>query len=454
MDYNTENRQAMVANIGKVKRKSTVGKTLSLLLACGLVSGSAGFGGAMLYQYVSGDTLETQILYTTPQLEVQKMVTYSTSDIALPDLYTMNVNSTVGITISTTVNFFGQPTTSAASGSGFVISSDGYVVTNYHVIEEATKNTDSPIEVKFQNGDVYQAKVVGYESDNDLAVLKIDATGLTPVVMGDSDALVVGETVVAIGNPLGELDFTFTNGIISAKDRLINTGDNQTMNMLQTNTAINPGNSGGPLFDGQGALIGINTAKYANSSDGTSVEGLGFAIPINDVKQMIVDIIEHGYVTGKPYIGVVVENVPADAQAFGIAAGAYVRSVAEGGAAQKAGIRAGDIITVIGETTVDSWSALTAALNGYRAGDLVEFTVVRDHQTIKVDVVLDEKNEETEKNNPIEETTESQGNNYGSGNNGSYGSGGNSNGSYGSGGNSNSYDNWDMFQYFFGNMFP
>lgn len=445
--YQPNQQEPLVANIGrvkKVKKSSSFGKTVGIVLACTVMGGSAGFGGAMLYNELYGATTETQVYYTNPPLEAQKVVTYSSNDVALPDLYTMNVNSTVGITISTTVNFFGQPTTSAASGSGFVITSDGYVVTNYHVIEEATKNTDSPIEVKFVNGDIYDATVVGYEEDNDLAVLKIKATGLQPVIMGDSDSLVVGETVVAIGNPLGELDFTFTNGIISAKDRLISTGDSNTMNMLQTNAAINPGNSGGPLFDGQGALIGINTAKYASSYDGTSVEGLGFAIPINDVKYMINDIITHGYVTGKPYLGVVVTNVPSDAQAYGIVAGASVQAVAEGGAAEKGGILAGDIITAIDDLSVDSSSALTAALTHYRAGDSAQFTVVRNHEQLILTIVLDEKNEETEKNNPIDAaTTPSTSGNSNSDNSNNRGNSGSYN-----------YGSWDDFSNFFSNFLP
>lgn len=388
----------------KKRKKSNFAKTMGLLLACGLISGGAGMGGAYVYQeYISGGGTAPQIVYANPTTEAQKIVTYSTNDVALPDLYTMNVNSTVGITVSTTsVNYFGQPTSSAASGSGFVITADGYVVTNYHVIEEALLDTTSPIDVKFVDGKSYPATIVGHEEDNDLAVLKIDATGLQPVVMGDSDNLVVGETVVAIGNPLGELDFTFTNGIISAKDRVISVGNGYTMNMLQTNTAINPGNSGGPLFDGSGALIGINTAKYVESSSGVSVEGLGFAIPINDVKDMITDIITNGYVTGKPYLGVTVNNVSEEAQMYGIRAGAAIVAVAPDGAAAKAGIQANDIVIAIGEVTVDSYQGLTAAMNEYRAGDSVDFTIIRNNQEMKVTVKFDEKNDATVSNNTYE----------------------------------------------------
>ncbi len=302
------------------KKKGGFGKTLALLLACGVVGTTTGVGGAMLYTQQNGTA--PIISYVAPSTEAQKITDVKESGLSLPELYQMNVGATVGISVSTTTtNYFGQPTSSAAAGSGFVISDNGYIVTNHHVIEDAIGSANSPIEVKFHNGNSYIAEIVGYEPDNDLALLKIEAYGLQAVVMGDSDNLVVGETVVAIGNPLGELDFSFTNGIISAKDRLISVGDGYTMNMLQTNTAINPGNSGGPLFDASGALIGINTAKYAQSSSGVTVEGLGFAIPINDVKDMLADLIQHGYVTGKPYLGVSVTNVPAQAQMYGVQPG-------------------------------------------------------------------------------------------------------------------------------------
>lgn len=424
------------------KKKSNLGRNLGLVLLCGTVGTASGIGGAMFYNEVLNPGNAPQIVYASAPLEAQKVVSVSSKDVALPDLYSMNVGATVGITVSTTVNIFGQPTTSAATGSGFVVTSDGYVVTNYHVIEVAAQNTSNPIEVKFQNGDVYDATLVGYEEDNDLAVLKIEANGLQTVVLGDSDALVVGETVVAIGNPLGELDFTFTDGIISAKDRLISTGDGVSMNMLQTNTAINQGNSGGPLFDGQGALIGINTAKYATSSDGTSVEGLGFAIPINDVKSMISDIIEHGYVKGKPYLGVTVGDVPSQAQAYGISPGASVNSVAPNSAAEKAGLEAGDIIVGIDDFPIDSYGALSAALLHYKAGETSVFTVIRNHQELKLTITYDEKTEETVANNPLPEVTtqESQSN-----------SGSNRN----DGNSSNNYGSWGSFSDFpFGSFFP
>ncbi len=438
-------REIQVVPVRPVKKKKKFGKIFACFLCCATIGASAGIGigGAVIYhQYYVYDGGIPQINYTSPPLEANKVVTYSSSDVALPDLYTMNVGATVGITVSTTVNYFGQPTSSAAAGSGFVISSDGYVVTNHHVIEEAIDNADNPIEVKFINGDVYPATIVGYEADNDLAVLKIEATGLQTVVMGDSDSLVVGETVVAIGNPLGELDFTFTNGIISAKDRLISTGDGYSMNMLQTNTAINPGNSGGPLFDGQGALIGINTAKYAESSSGITVEGLGFAIPINDVKAMITDIIAHGYVTGKPYLGVSIANYMPGTST--VITGSVVHNVAPNSAAERAGLQVGDNIVGLGDVTIDTPAALTAALTEYRAGDTAIFVVERNGQTLSLTLTFDEKNAETESNNQFTVTEPSSDSSSDS----------NRGPSSGSNGNFSTDDFNDFMEGFFGNFMP
>ena len=207
----------------------------------------------------------------------------------------------------TTTNSWGQPVSAAAAGSGFVITNDGYILTNYHVIDGAQS-----IKVAFVDGTTYDAVLVGGEEENDIAVLKIDATGLTPVIIGDSDNIKVGEQVVAIGNPLGELTYSKTQGIISAKDRSITMQNGEVMNMLQTDTAINSGNSGGPLFDMYGQVIGITSAKLSSSSSTSeaTIEGLGFAIPINDIKDMVQDIIAHGYVTGKAYMGITVTTVP------------------------------------------------------------------------------------------------------------------------------------------------
>lgn len=392
------------------KKKGKAARIVALVLVCALVGGGAGVGGAALYSRMSASGNETTI-YEEERPQVQTVVNTNKGQPMEPqELYAANLPSCVGITVSTTsMNIFGQTTTSAASGSGFVLTQDGYIVTNYHVIEDAANDSSVDIQVTFASGDKYTAKLVGGEKDNDVAVLKIEAAGLTPVTLGDSDKLVVGESVYTIGNPLGELTYSLTDGIISALDRLISTGDNVTLNMLQTNCDINPGNSGGPLFDSYGSVIGITTAKYTQSSSGVSAEGLGFAIPINDVKDIFSDLIEHGYVTGKPYMGVQVNTVSSEAQRYGIPAGAAVEYVAEGSCAQKAGLQTGDIITAIDDTAIDSPSALTAALSSnYKAGDTATLTVIRSQQEMKLTITFDEKNAETEANNQIQQDTQQQ----------------------------------------------
>ena len=411
------------------KRKRGAARIVALVLACAVVGAGAGVGGAAVYhQYVDqGST--TTIYETDPSIKVNTVVNSNNGQpMTAEQLYAANLASCVGITVNTTVNIFGQTTTSAASGSGFVLTQDGYIVTNFHVIEEAVNDSSVDIQVSFANGDKYTAKLVGGEQENDVAVLKIDATGLQPVTLGDSDQLVVGESVYAIGNPLGELTFTFTDGMVSALDRLITTTgtdpDTQqkvaiTLNVLQTNCAINPGNSGGPLFDSYGNVVGIVSAKYTESTSGVTAEGLGFALPINDVKEILSDLIEHGYVTGKPYLGIQVKEVNEQAQLYGIPAGASVSYVAEGSCAQKAGLQVNDIITAIDDTAVDSPSALTAALStDYKAGDTAVLTVIRNQQEIQLTVTLDEKNAETEAANPIQQ--QNQQSQQGSGGSGYY----------------------------------
>ena len=401
-------------------------RAIALVLACAVVGGAAGVGGAAVYQRVAApDTVMYQ--GERPTVDVDTVANSNGGQPMTPEqLYAANLASCVGITVSTTtVNFFGQTTTSAASGSGFVLTQDGYIVTNYHVIEDAVDDSSVTVTVSFADGGKYTAALVGGEKDNDVAVIKIDATGLKPVTLGDSDQLVVGEDVYTIGNPLGELTYSLSDGLVSALDRLITTTstnpttgqqETTTLNVLQTNCDINPGNSGGPLFDGYGNVVGIVTAKYTQSSSGVSAEGLGFALPINDVKDIIQDLIEHGYVTGKPYMGVMVTSVPDYAQHYGVSAGAYVESVAEGSCAQKAGLQVNDIIIAIDDTAIDSSTALTAALSSnYKAGDTAKLTVLRGSDKLELTITFDEKNDQTEAaNQPQDQSSQSQqgGNSY------------------------------------------
>jgi len=373
------------------KKKRGWAKFVALGLCCALVGGLVGGGGALLATGALNGSSTT--LYESQHTPVNVDTTSLTSDQMLTpaQIYAANVNSCVGITTElVTTNSWGFTSRGAAAGSGFVISSDGYIVTNYHVIKGATA-----IKVAFPDGASYDATLVGGEESNDVAVLKIEAAGLTPVKLGNSDNLVVGESVYTIGNPLGELTWSLTDGLVSALGRSVTTSEGQTMNMLQTNTAINSGNSGGPLFNAYGEVIGITSAKLSNngsSSTAASIEGLGFAIPLNDVRSMIEDIIAHGYVTGKPNVGVIMGDVDSAAQRYGVPAGADVLAILEGSCADAAGLQVGDIITAVGGTEIGDTAALKAALAAYKAGDEVEFTIYRDGETKTLSLTLDESN--------------------------------------------------------------
>ena len=369
-------------------KKKKGGKLVALCLVCAIVGGIAG-GAGVAAATGSFAQDKTTIYEGTRTPTVVNVSNVTGKDLlTAPEIYATYVGSTVGITTEiTTTNVWGQPVSQAAAGSGFVITSDGYILTNYHVIEDA----DS-IQVAFVDGTTYDATLVGGESENDIAVLKIDATGLTPVIIGDSDNVKVGEQVVAIGNPLGELTYSMTSGIVSAKDRSITMENGNVMNMIQTDTAINNGNSGGPLFDMYGQVIGITSAKLSGSSSSqATIEGLGFAIPINDIKDMVTDIMENGYVTGKPYMGITVSTVPESiAERYGMSQGALVESVDESSCAAKAGLQKGDIITAIDGKTVISSAELVEAKKDYKAGDTVTLDVERNGEKLTLTLTFDE----------------------------------------------------------------
>jgi len=309
-------------------------------------------------------------------------------------LYAANVNSVVAI--STTIqatNFYGT-SEGSSSGSGFILSEDGYVATNYHVVEGATA-----IKVITHDGTEYPATLVGKDSNNDLAVLKVEATGLSAATLGSSNDLVIGDMVVAIGNPLGELASTQTVGYVSGIDREVSTDSLTTISMIQTDAAINPGNSGGPLFNMHGQVIGITTAKYSGTTgSGASIEGIGFAIPIDDVVPLIDDLIDYGYVTGA-YMGVSVSNTDAESAAmFGLPTGAYINSTEPGGAADRAGIQAKDIVIALGEYTVSNVTDLTRALRNFKAGDTTTVKLIRSGREMTLEITLDEKPQDNSEN--------------------------------------------------------
>ena len=285
-------------------------------------------------------------------------------------VYAQNIDSVVLIYANTSGG--------RSTGSGFVLTEDGYVVTNYHVVEGGTTYT-----VVTSDGDEYAATLTGGDETNDVAVLKVDGVALDPVELGSSDDLIVGDQVVAIGNPLGELTSTLTVGYISGKNRDVST-DGTSINMLQTDASINSGNSGGPLFNMKGQVIGITTAKYSgNTSSGASIEGIGFAIPIDDVKGMLQEIMDNGYVS-RPYMGVYIRDT-----AEGI--GVYVESLEPLGPAYLAGMRSGDIIVQLGNSPVTSINSLSRALYAYKVGDTAKVTVYRNRQLLELTITFMEK---------------------------------------------------------------
>lgn len=348
----------------------------------------AGFGGSAIGNAVFGGSGGGTTVYQgkRPSTVINTASIDTSKQMTAAEVYAENVNSTVGITTQVTTNFWGYTTQSAASGSGFIYSADGYIITNYHVIESA-----SSIKVTLYDGKSYDAQLVGYDESNDVAVLKIDAKDLTPVTIGDSDNLNVGDSVIAIGNPLGELTFSLTSGAVSALDREVTMSNNVTMELIQTDCAINSGNSGGALFNLYGEVIGITNAKYSGSSgSGASIDNIGFAIPINSVRSIVDSIIEKGYVA-KPYIGVMVSDVSDEAISYGTPAGAAVVSVTEGGPAEKAGLQANDIITAADGKEISGKSGLSSIIADCAAGDKLTLSVYRQGQTLTVTVTVGEQ---------------------------------------------------------------
>ncbi len=352
-----------------------------------LLSAISGYGGSFIAQSLnngsSSGTSNTEVLYQS----VTKTSTGSTtsgSTLTIADIAALTADSVVAITTETvsTGNRM-QQYVSEGAGSGVILTTDGYIVTNNHVIDGASKIT-----VTLNSKESYTAQLVGSDAQTDLAVLKIEASDLQPVVLGDSDTLQVGELAIAVGNPLGELGGTVTDGIISALDREL-TIDGQSMNLLQTNAAINPGNSGGGLFNERGELIGIVNAK----SSGTGIEGLGFAIPVNTAKTVIEQLIAFGYVQGRVELGMTLLDITDTRTAMMYRVqqlGVYVLKVTEGSAAETAGFQSGDLITSVEGTPVETSDDVTSALEGKSVGDTLKVVVVRSGQNVTMTLTLGE----------------------------------------------------------------
>ena len=366
----------------KPKKKRTGLKIAALALACALLGGAAGTGATLaVTHYLQQDAAEnaaTVNVSNRPSVDVVLQSVDGHKLLTDAENYAVNVNSAVSINCSATTNYFGQTVQNASSGSGFVLTADGYIVTNHHVIDGATKVT-----VTMYNGDTYEATVIGSDEDYDIGVIKVEATGLRPVIVGNSEKLNVGDRVLAIGNPLGELTFSQTGGMVSSVNRAINV-DGTPFNMIQTDTSVNPGNSGGPLFNSYGEVVGIVTAKYSIYSDSV-VEGLGFAIPINDVMAMIQDIMANGYVTNKPYMGISGGTLTSQMAAqyrYNISGGVFVYSVEPDSGAAKAGLQMGDVVRKVDDYAITSLEDLAVVKKQYSAGDTVTLTVYRDGQEI------------------------------------------------------------------------
>ena len=370
----------------KKKRKQGGCAIVAVALACSILGGVVGAGAVVGANALMHKTTNTTILKGDRGNTVLQITEIDTDKLmSAAEVYAANVNSTVGITTSVTTNFWGFQTTSAASGSGFVISDDGYILTNYHVIEGS-----NAITVAMFDGTTYDAKLMGYDASNDIAVLKVEAEGLEPVVLGDSDNMNVGDSVVAIGNPLGELTFSLTSGAVSAMDREVTLSGNVTMDLIQTDCAINSGNSGGALFNMYGEVIGITNAKYSSSTGEASIDNIGFAIPINDILPIVESIIEKGYIA-KPYIGVTISDVSAEAQMYGIPVGAAVQSVTEGGPAQKAGLQVNDVVTAVNGEAITGSSDLVDCVGKCQVGDVLTMKVYRMGQEMELKLTVEEQ---------------------------------------------------------------
>lgn len=365
---------------GFLKKAGKAVVTGALCFGCGVAGGIFVIGN-------TGSSSST-VITTSSQKPTSKVTTVSanekntgltTSEVAAKAAPSVVEILTEGT--STTYGLFGGTYTTQSAGSGVIISEDGYIMTNHHVIENANKIT-----ITTYDGTSYDATLVGSDEKADIAVLKVDADGFTPATIGDSSLVQVGDTAIVIGNPLGTLGGTVTDGIISATSREV-TINNEAMELLQTNAQINSGNSGGGLFDGNGNLIGIVNAKDSGTtSSGTTIEGLGFAIPINTAFDVASQIMENGYVTNRPTIGVYLQELTQNSGRY--TAGLYITGIISGSGAEEAGIKEYDRIVKANGKDISSYSDLSAALIGKNVGDDLDMTIERNGKQLDVTVTL------------------------------------------------------------------
>ncbi len=375
-------------------------KRLLYVLLIAIVGGISALGGAVIGGTAVYRAVQSKAIL--PAAVQQVLPASNTNPAQSFTLDTTNIQTTVTqavqrvgpavVTVVGTVpgqtSFFGQTSDQTVSGSGFFISNQGYIITNNHVVE----GTNS-VNVVLSTGAQEKATVVGTDQFNDIAVLKVDGTVPAVAALGNSDVLKPGETAIAIGSPLGDFKNTVTEGVVSATGRSIDTGNGYQMEgLLQTDAAINPGNSGGPLVDLAGEVIGVNTLIVRSSGNGAVAEGLGFAIPINTAQAVASQIIQKGYFS-HPYLGIGYQPIAPDiASAYNLPVqwGAYVTRISNGSPASKAGVQEGDIITKVGDVTIDETHSYLNTLYTYKPGDTVSLTVIRNGQSVQLQVTLGE----------------------------------------------------------------
>ena len=413
---------APAAEQKKIDKKSV--KFIAVLsAACIVLSGAFGFGGAVLanrvYTPMTADAAaeSTQTVKSSSALSITKVsasavtadVVTSTcgENLTYAEATAIVKDSVVEINTEYTVRNSWYQYSSGGSGSGVIISENGYIITNAHVIlnEEMTKAADT-VTVRLTDGSEYAAQVIAYDTDEDIAVLKIKAEGLTAAHIGDSSSLIVGEEILVVGNPLGELGGSVSNGIVSATEREIQVSS-VTMKLIQTNAAVNPGNSGGGMFNLKGELVGIVNAK----SSGTGIEGIGFAIPVNQAVSVAEQLVENGYVSGKPMIGVSLEDVSSSGSYgmfFSSGSGetqVIVRSLTKG--MNDDVLKVGDVIFAVNGDEVGSYVDVKAAVSAAAVGDKMTFTIKRESKVMEVEVTIYERTPEAMSALDETETTDS-----------------------------------------------
>ena len=372
------------ASVSSPIKKEKKNHPVLVVLLSAVLGTSGGALGAYLVTSNNVSSKQVIVYQDTNGVTTSNTSNTANSGLSIKEIAAKASPSVVEINIegqTTGYGFFGGTYTTQAAGSGVIISKDGYIITNNHVVEGATS-----ISVKTSDGTEYAAILVGTDSKSDIGVIKVEADNLTPATIGDSSTISVGDTAVVIGNPLGTLGGTVTNGIISATDREISI-NNETMNLIQTNAAINSGNSGGGMFDANGNLIGIVNAKDSGTtSSGTTIEGLGFAIPINEAMNVAKQLIESGQVTDRPTIGVTLQTITKDYGNY--KAGLYIADVSKGSGAEAAGLQPGDQIVGADGTEIASYTELSKILRNKHVGDILTLTIVRDGEQMDVDVTL------------------------------------------------------------------